>query len=77
MENRITSRYANILLDYWFKRSFGNESGKRLMILTLREILPEVDIEDITYGSTPRSQFRNRLCGARTLTSLCLCISSV
>ena len=51
MENRITSRYANILLDYWFKRSFGNESGKRLMILTLREILPEVDIEDITYGN--------------------------
>ena len=51
MENKITSRYANILLDYWFKRSFGNESGKRLMILTLREILPEVDIEDITYGN--------------------------
>ena len=51
MENKIKSRYANILLDYWFKRSFGNESGKRLMILTLREILPEVDIEDITYGN--------------------------
>ena len=50
MENKIKSRYANILLDYWFKRSFGNESGKRLMILTLREILPEVDIEDISYG---------------------------
>ena len=46
-----TSRYANILLDYWFKRSFGTESGKRLMILTLREILPEADISDITYGN--------------------------
>ena len=46
-----TSRYANILLDYWFKRSFGSESGKRLMILTLREILPEADISDITYGN--------------------------
>ena len=46
-----TSRYANILLDYWFKRSFGTESSKRLMILTLREILPEADISDITYGN--------------------------
>ena len=46
-----TSRYANILLDYWFKRSFGTESGKRLMILTLREILPDADISDITYGN--------------------------
>lgn len=47
----VTSRYANILLDYWFKRSFGTESGKRLMILTLREILPEADISDIAYGN--------------------------
>ena len=45
------ARYANILLDYWFKRSFGMESGKRLMILTLREILPDADISDITYGN--------------------------
>ena len=45
------ARYANILLDYWFKRSFGTESGKRLMILTLREILHYVDIQDITYGN--------------------------
>ena len=45
------ARYANILLDYWFKRSFRTESGKRLMILTLREILPYVDIQDITYGN--------------------------
>ena len=44
-----TSRYANILLDYWFKRTFGREISKRLMILVLREIIPEVDIQDITY----------------------------
>ena len=43
------SRYANILLDYWFKRTFGREISKRLMILVLREIIPEVDIQDITY----------------------------
>ena len=45
----VTSRYANILLDYWFKRTFGREISKRLMILVLREIIPEVDIRDITY----------------------------
>lgn len=45
------SRYANILLDYWFKRSFGRDINKRLMILTLREIIPEADISDITYGN--------------------------
>ena len=50
-----TARYANILLDYWFKRSFGTESGKRLMILTLREILPDADIRDITYGNKEHS----------------------
>lgn len=47
----VTARYANILLDYWFKRSFSGESGKRLMILTLREILPDIDIQDIAYGN--------------------------
>ncbi len=51
METEINSRYANILLDYWFKRSFGTEINKRLMILLLREIIPEADIKDITYGN--------------------------
>ena len=41
-----TSRYANILLDYWFKRSFGTMVNKRLMILVLREIIPHVDIQE-------------------------------
>ena len=51
METAINSRYANILLDYWFKRSFGTEINKRLMILLLREIIPEADVQDITYGN--------------------------
>ena len=51
METEINSRYANILLDYWFKRSFGTEINKRLMILLLREIIPEANIEDIKYGN--------------------------
>ena len=45
------SRYANILLDYWFKRSFGTEINKRLMILLLREILPEAGVQDISYNN--------------------------
>lgn len=51
MKNVTTSRYANILLDYWFKRSFGTEINKRLMILLLREIIPEADVQEITYGN--------------------------
>ena len=51
METAINSRYANILLDHWFKRSFGTEINKRLMILLLREIIPEADVQDITYGN--------------------------
>ena len=45
------SRYANILLDYWFKRSFGTDINKRLMILLLREILPEAGVQDISYNN--------------------------
>jgi len=26
MENRITSRYANILLDYWYSKTFPRDS---------------------------------------------------
>ena len=43
------SRYANILMDYWFKRTFGSEGNKRLLILVLREIIPEMDIKDLSY----------------------------
>ena len=43
-------RYANVLLDYWFKRTFGDESRKRLLLLFLREIIPEREILDLTYA---------------------------
>ena len=43
-------RYANVLLDYWFKRTFGEESRKRLLLLFLREIIPEREILDLTYA---------------------------
>lgn len=44
--------FANILLDKWFKRAFkeyGN--AKRLMLLFLRALIPERDIESIEYVS--------------------------
>ena len=43
-------RYADILLDDWFKRSFkeyGN--AKRLMLLLLQELIPERKITSLTY----------------------------
>ena len=56
MENRIINgpgpgRYADILLDRWFKRSFkeyGN--AKRLMLLFLQALIPERRIASLTYA---------------------------
>lgn len=45
------SRYADILLDDWFKRSFkeyGN--AKRLMLLFLQALIPERKIASLTYA---------------------------
>lgn len=43
-------RYANVLLDDWFKRTFGEESRKRLLLLFLREVIPDREIIDLTYA---------------------------
>ena len=43
-------RYANLLLDSWFKRTFGDESRKEMLMLLLTELLPEREIVDISYG---------------------------
>lgn len=43
-------RYANILLDRWFKRTFGWAPAKRLMQLFLQELIPERQIKTISYG---------------------------
>lgn len=44
--------YANILLDDWFKRTFGTEARKKIMELFLRELIPEHDIVELTYVNT-------------------------
>ena len=43
-------RYARILLDYWFKRSFGTEGRQRLLTLFLRELIPERTIVSLKYA---------------------------
>ena len=44
-------RFANVLLDRWFKRTFvGEDDRKRLLILFLNELIPERDIVDLDYS---------------------------
>ena len=45
-------RYARIIKNGWFKRTFGDESRKRLLLLFLRELLPEHDIVDLSYDNS-------------------------
>ncbi len=45
-------KLANLLYDEWFKRAFGTEKRKRLLLLLLREILPERKIQSIEYQQT-------------------------
>ncbi|MCM1502368.1 MAG: Rpn family recombination-promoting nuclease/putative transposase [Bacteroidales bacterium] len=45
-------KFADLMMDYWFKRAFGNEKWKRMLLLLLREILPEHDIQSIEYTQT-------------------------
>ena len=43
--------YANILLDYWFKRSFSElPFSERLLMLFLQEVIPERRIASIKYA---------------------------
>lgn len=51
-EKPIIGRYARILLDDWFKRSFGTENRKRLLLLFLQELIPEHKIVNLTYANT-------------------------
>ena len=42
-------RFARIILDRWFKRTFGEESRKRLLLLFLEALIPERKIANLTY----------------------------
>ena len=43
-------RYANVMLDRWFKRTFGTEKNKRLLELLLAELIPERKIKRLEFA---------------------------
>lgn len=52
---RMAHRYINPLTDFGFKRLFGEELNKDILIAFLNDLLPlESDIADLTYGKNER-----------------------
>ena len=47
MPNPNIGRYARVMMDGWFKRTFGTENHKPLLHLFLQELLPEHHIVEI------------------------------
>lgn len=47
-------RYINPLTDFGFKKLFGSEPNKLLLIDFLNQILPDRKIQNLTYASTER-----------------------
>ena len=46
-------RYANILLDYWFRRTFTSaKNSKQLLLLLLRQLIQDRKIKSIAYADT-------------------------
>ena len=67
MQNKpIIGRYARILLDDWFKRSFGQENSKRLLQLFLEALIPEHRILEL-----PNSLNKGLKPGATVLENIC------
>ena len=48
----VKHKYANIMMDYWFKRAFGSENSSKLLKLLLKELIPERTIKDLKYMPT-------------------------
>ncbi len=46
------TKYANIMLDWTFKKVFGQEQNKNVLISLLNSILPELKIVDLEYRTT-------------------------
>ncbi|MEM9884678.1 MAG: Rpn family recombination-promoting nuclease/putative transposase [Bacteroidota bacterium] len=51
MKNKEEEKYINPLTDFGFKKLFGTEPNKDLLIDFLNEILPNREIKDLTYSS--------------------------
>ena len=52
MEETFEAKYIDPMVDWSFKRLFGTEVNKDILIEFLKVIFPEFDIEDITYLPT-------------------------
>ena len=52
MNNTFTQigKYADIRLDRWFKRTFGVEARKHLLVELLKRLIPEHDFADIHFA---------------------------
>ena len=50
MKTKKIGPYADVLMDRWFKRTFGWSPAKRLLQLFLQELIPEREIVDLSYG---------------------------
>lgn len=50
----ITEKYINPLTDFGFKKLFGTEPNKVLLIDFLNQILPDQKIKDLTYSSNEK-----------------------
>ena len=59
METSIQT-YVNPLSDWGFKRLFGTEMNKDLLLEFLRGLFPERDIRDITYLKSERQNLTER-----------------
>ena len=54
MDERIKARYIGPMVDWSFKRLFGSEVNKDILIEFLKVIFPEHEIEDITSKPSAR-----------------------
>ena len=54
MDERLKARYIDPMVDWSFKRLFGSEVNKDILIEFLKVIFPEHEIEDITSKSSAR-----------------------
>ena len=50
----IKEKYINPLTDFGFKKLFGSEPNKILLIDFLNQILPDKTVKDLSYASTER-----------------------
>ena len=60
--------YAELLCDFMFKRLFGSEENKDVLIAFLNVMLEDVDIVDV-FSSRPSILVRRRRIGRLCLTS--------